>query len=168
VRQVGARVHTEHWIPAEELPELNRNLVGLIEVIASFERTATKLGGELGGDDRELEARPSTFAVFPGIRSARAAARRLAGKLSGATTQDLVGGSSLVDARRGDRRVTITCPPSTAYLVELYDGGALVAAGHTLEDTSARGVASAWLGGTLLDVVHRASPFMRPAPPAPG
>ena len=37
VQQVGARIHTEHWIPAEELPEFNRNLVGLIEVIASFE-----------------------------------------------------------------------------------------------------------------------------------
>jgi hypothetical protein len=37
--QVGARVHTEYWIPAEELPELNRNIVGLIEVIASFEQT---------------------------------------------------------------------------------------------------------------------------------
>jgi len=39
VQQVGARVHTEHWIPAEELPDLNRNIVGLIEVIASFERS---------------------------------------------------------------------------------------------------------------------------------
>lgn len=39
VQQVGARLHTEHWIPAEELSELNRNIVGLIEVIASFERT---------------------------------------------------------------------------------------------------------------------------------
>jgi len=38
VQQVGARVHTEHWIPAEDLAELNRNIVGLIEVIASFER----------------------------------------------------------------------------------------------------------------------------------
>ena len=37
VQQVGARIHTEHWIPAEELPALNRNIVGLIEVIASFE-----------------------------------------------------------------------------------------------------------------------------------
>jgi hypothetical protein len=27
-----------HAISAEELPELNRNIVGLIEVIASFER----------------------------------------------------------------------------------------------------------------------------------
>lgn len=39
VQQVGARVHTEHWIPAEELAEFNRNIVGLIEVIASFEPT---------------------------------------------------------------------------------------------------------------------------------
>jgi hypothetical protein len=38
VQQVGARVHTEHWIPAEELPDFNRNIVGLIEVVASFER----------------------------------------------------------------------------------------------------------------------------------
>jgi hypothetical protein len=37
VQQVGARIHTEHWIPAEELQELNYNIVGLIEVIASFE-----------------------------------------------------------------------------------------------------------------------------------
>jgi hypothetical protein len=37
VQQVGARIHTEHWIPADELAELNRNIVGLIEVIASFE-----------------------------------------------------------------------------------------------------------------------------------
>jgi len=37
-QQVGARIHTEHWVPAEELPELNRNIVGMIEVIASFER----------------------------------------------------------------------------------------------------------------------------------
>jgi hypothetical protein len=29
----------EYWIPAEELPELNRNIVGLIEVIESFEQT---------------------------------------------------------------------------------------------------------------------------------
>ena len=39
VQQVGARVHTEYWIPADELPELNRNIVGLIEVVASYEQT---------------------------------------------------------------------------------------------------------------------------------
>jgi len=33
---VGAAIHRELWIPAEDLRELNRNIVGLIEVIAEF------------------------------------------------------------------------------------------------------------------------------------
>ena len=33
---VGNRTHAELWIPAEDLPELNRNIVGLIEVTARF------------------------------------------------------------------------------------------------------------------------------------
>lgn len=33
---VGGAIHRELWIPAEDLPELNRNIVGLIEVIAEF------------------------------------------------------------------------------------------------------------------------------------
>jgi hypothetical protein len=37
VQQVGASIHTEHWIPAEELAEFNRNIVGLIEITQSFE-----------------------------------------------------------------------------------------------------------------------------------
>ncbi|MDX2040539.1 MAG: hypothetical protein SF097_04780 [Acidobacteriota bacterium] len=36
VQTVGASIHQEYWIPAEDLPELNRNIVGLIEVIAEF------------------------------------------------------------------------------------------------------------------------------------
>ena len=36
VRVVGGREHQEYWIPAEELPEFNSNLVGQIEVIAEF------------------------------------------------------------------------------------------------------------------------------------
>jgi len=36
-QQVGARIHTEYWIPADELREFNDNIVGTIEVIASFE-----------------------------------------------------------------------------------------------------------------------------------
>lgn len=36
VQTVGARIHQEYWIPAEDLDELNSNLVGPIEVIASF------------------------------------------------------------------------------------------------------------------------------------
>jgi hypothetical protein len=36
VQRVGANHHTEWWIPAERLPELNDNIVGEIEVIAEF------------------------------------------------------------------------------------------------------------------------------------
>ncbi|HLL84527.1 MAG TPA: hypothetical protein VK420_17815 [Longimicrobium sp.] len=35
-RVVGAASHEEYWIPAEELDELNRNLLGPIEVTAEF------------------------------------------------------------------------------------------------------------------------------------
>ena len=33
IEKVGGANHTEWWIPAEELDELNENIVGLIEVI---------------------------------------------------------------------------------------------------------------------------------------
>jgi hypothetical protein len=33
---VGGREHEELWVPAEELGEFNRHIVGLIEVIAEF------------------------------------------------------------------------------------------------------------------------------------
>ena len=33
---VGAKTHAELWVPAEELPEFNRNIVGTIEVVARF------------------------------------------------------------------------------------------------------------------------------------
>ena len=36
VKVVGGREHQEYWIPAEELPEFNNNLVGQVEVIAEF------------------------------------------------------------------------------------------------------------------------------------
>src|SRR5579862_548697 len=36
VQQVGAAVHTELCVPAEELAEFNQNIVGPIEVIAEF------------------------------------------------------------------------------------------------------------------------------------
>ena len=36
VQKVGARIHTEWWIPAEELEELNKNIIGKIEVVAEF------------------------------------------------------------------------------------------------------------------------------------
>jgi hypothetical protein len=36
VQTAGSRVHREYWIPAEELEEFNRRIVGLIEVIHEF------------------------------------------------------------------------------------------------------------------------------------
>ena len=36
VQTVGTRVHQEYWIPAEDLEEFNRNLIGSIEMVASF------------------------------------------------------------------------------------------------------------------------------------
>lgn len=33
---VGGKIHEEYWIPAEELEEFNKNIVGKIEVIAEF------------------------------------------------------------------------------------------------------------------------------------
>jgi hypothetical protein len=36
VQTVGGPVHQEYWIPAEELEEFNKNIVGPIEVIAEF------------------------------------------------------------------------------------------------------------------------------------
>ncbi len=37
VQIVGNALHAEHWIPAEDLAEFNANIVGPIEVIATFE-----------------------------------------------------------------------------------------------------------------------------------
>jgi hypothetical protein len=36
IQTVGGSLHQEYWIPAENLPEFNRNIVGLIEVIAEY------------------------------------------------------------------------------------------------------------------------------------
>jgi hypothetical protein len=36
VKTVGGNVHQEYWIPAEDLPEFNNNIIGKIEVIAEF------------------------------------------------------------------------------------------------------------------------------------
>jgi hypothetical protein len=35
-QKVGGDIHTEWWIPAEELEQLNDNIVGLIEVIGEY------------------------------------------------------------------------------------------------------------------------------------
>jgi hypothetical protein len=36
IHQVGGSEHIEWWVPAEELEQLNENIVGLIEVIHEF------------------------------------------------------------------------------------------------------------------------------------
>ena len=36
IQKVGGDHHTEWWVPAEELEELNKNIVGLIEVIGEL------------------------------------------------------------------------------------------------------------------------------------
>jgi hypothetical protein len=36
LQTAGSAVHKEYWIPAEELPEFNRNIIGKIEVIHKF------------------------------------------------------------------------------------------------------------------------------------
>jgi hypothetical protein len=36
IRTVGGLQHQEYWIPADQLPEFNQNIVGPIEIIAEF------------------------------------------------------------------------------------------------------------------------------------
>lgn len=36
VQQAGSRIHTELWVPAEELDLFNQNIIGAIEVIHTF------------------------------------------------------------------------------------------------------------------------------------
>jgi len=36
VQQAGGQTILEYWIPAEDLEDLNRHIVGLIEVVAEF------------------------------------------------------------------------------------------------------------------------------------
>ena len=38
IQTVGSSVHQELWIPAEDLAEMNRNIVGLIEIIAEYKQ----------------------------------------------------------------------------------------------------------------------------------
>ena len=40
VQIVGGSQHSEYWIPAEDLDQFNRHIVGLIEVIAEFRGAA--------------------------------------------------------------------------------------------------------------------------------
>ena len=40
IQKVGGAHHTEWWVPAEDLEELNQNLVGFIEVIHEFKASS--------------------------------------------------------------------------------------------------------------------------------
>jgi hypothetical protein len=39
VETVGGSVHQELWVPADELAEFNRHIVGRIEMIAEFRQS---------------------------------------------------------------------------------------------------------------------------------
>ena len=43
VRTVGAEPHQELWVPAEELQDFNRHIVGNIEVVAEYHQEGGKL-----------------------------------------------------------------------------------------------------------------------------
>ena len=139
-------------------PPTHRPLLGIVTNAAI---QCAREGRDLRGGDLEVAPNVGTWAVFPGISSAVGAGRRIAEKLSGSTTRMIVGGNALVEARSGTRRAAVTCPPSTAFLVELFDADILVASGHTLEDGEALAAATAWLGGTPLGELVRARAFLR-------
>jgi len=42
-QKVGSSIHQELWIPAEDMAEMNRNIVGLIEVIAEYKAEPNEL-----------------------------------------------------------------------------------------------------------------------------
>ena len=46
IHTVGASIHREYWIPAEDLAEFNHHIVGQIEVIAEFHDPATPAPAE--------------------------------------------------------------------------------------------------------------------------
>jgi len=43
VRQVGDRIHSELWVPAEDLPHFNAQIVGRIEVLHTFHAAASAI-----------------------------------------------------------------------------------------------------------------------------
>ena len=45
IHKVGTDLHQELWVPAEELSEFNRNIVGAIEVIEEFHRSDSNEAG---------------------------------------------------------------------------------------------------------------------------
>lgn len=59
VHQAGGRTILEYWIPAEDLPEFNANIVGLITVTAGYHRDPAASGTDnRGGRDDSYSAGP--------------------------------------------------------------------------------------------------------------
>jgi hypothetical protein len=54
---VGAQMHEELWVPAEELSEFNAHIVGKIEVVASY------YGPQFSGDIEQLSGLPTGLAL---------------------------------------------------------------------------------------------------------
>jgi hypothetical protein len=53
---VGGREHEEYWIPADKLQEFNANIVGLIELVATYteaDRLAQESKGRVNARDQE-------------------------------------------------------------------------------------------------------------------
>jgi hypothetical protein len=67
VRQAGGRAILEYWIPAEDLPELNANIVGLIAVTAEYHQ-----------DSPAATLRATTADATPATPQARSTADRQA------------------------------------------------------------------------------------------
>ena len=44
VQTVGSSIHTEYWVPADDLAEFNSNIVGVIEVVEQFPSVAPLVG----------------------------------------------------------------------------------------------------------------------------
>jgi len=132
----------------------------LLELVADAAVNRARAGGELRGNDLEVDARARTVAVVSGDRNT-GAARRFALHLGGAKTRKLAARNSFVDARRGDRRVTILCPPNAEFVVELHDGIACVATGRAMKEVDALAAATPWLDGAALAAVMPRAPFLR-------
>jgi hypothetical protein len=50
VQTVGGSEHKEYWIPAEDLEEFNRNIIGRIEVLAEYRAERLSSGDRAHGD----------------------------------------------------------------------------------------------------------------------
>ncbi len=60
IHTVGSRVHQELWVPAEELDEFNRHIVGAIKVVASY--YGEQFAGEIDPETRLPKSLPGPSA----------------------------------------------------------------------------------------------------------